>query len=189
MASRADAGRKEQTEALLTSFSSTLVTRLDQVVTGELKRSLPGIVNRALEGVKATADREIASKFRGLDGQVEAGVREAVAKVVNSPQTKDAISRSVAGALTASLQNQVTESYSFEFSKQSRGMEQAMQVALRKMGEQFTHGTREYEEVLQKRMKAAETQRREELTPLITGLAGQMQEMRAEVGTHFFFFK
>ena len=182
MASRADAGRKEQTEALLTSFSSTLVTRLDQVVTGELKRSLPGIVNRALEGVKATADREIASKFRGLDGQVEAGVREAVAKVVNSPQTRDTISRSVAGALTASLQNQVTESYSFEFSKQSRGMEQAMQVALRKMGEQFTHGTREYEEVLQKRMKAAETQRREELTPLITGLAGQMQEMRAEVG-------
>ena len=57
-----------------------------------------------------------------------------------------------------------------------------MQVALRKMGEQFTHGTREYEEVLQKRMKAAETQRREELTPLITGLAGQVQEMRAEVG-------
>merc|ERR1711997_931138 len=47
---------------------------------------------------------------------------------------------------------------------------------------QFTHGTREYEEVLQKRMKAAENQRREELTPLITGLAGQMQEMRAEVG-------
>ena len=186
MASRADAGRKEQTEALLTSFSSTLVTRLDQVVTGELKRSLPGIVNRALEGVKATADREIASKFRGLDGQVEAGVREAVAKVVNSPQTKDAISRSVAGALTASLQNQVTESYSFEFSKQSRGLEQAMQVALRKMGEQFTHGTREYEEVLQKRMKAAENQRREELTPLITGLAGQIQEMRAEVKKAFF---
>ena len=186
MASRADAGRKEQTEALLTSFSSTLVTRLDQVVTGELKRSLPGIVNRALEGVKATADREIASKFRGLDGQVEAGVREAVAKVVNSPQTKDAISRSVAGALTASLQNQVTESYSFEFSKQSRGLEQAMQVALRKMGEQFTHGTREYEEVLQKRMKAAENQRREELTPLITGLAGQMQEMRAEVRMNAF---
>ena len=185
MASRADAGRKEQTEALLTSFSSTLVTRLDQVVTGELKRSLPGIVNRALEGVKATADREIAAKFRGLDSQVEAGVREAVAKVVNSPQTKDSISRSVAGALTASLQNQVTESYSFEFSKHSRGMEQAMQSVLRKMGEQFTHGTREYEEVLQKRMKATEAQRKEELTPLITGLAGQVQEMRAEVRKTF----
>ena len=182
MASRADAGRKEQTEALLTSFSSTLVTRLDQVVTGELKRSLPGIVNRALEGIKSSADKEIANRFRGLDTQVESGVREAVTKVVNSSQTKDAISRSVASALTSSLQNQVAQSYSIEFSKHTRGMEQAMQLALRKMGEQFTQGTREYEEALQKRMKASEAQRREELTPLITGLAGQVQEMRAEVG-------
>ena len=182
MASRADAGRKEQTEALLTSFSSTLVTRLDQVVTGELKRSLPGIVNRALEGIKSSADKEIANRFRGLDTQVESGVREAVTKVVNSSQTKDAISRSVASALTSSLQNQVAQSYSIEFSKHTRGMEQAMQLALRKMAEQFTQGTREYEEALQKRMKASEAQRREELTPLITGLAGQVQEMRAEVG-------
>merc|ERR1712240_226615 len=182
MASRADAGRKEQTEALLTSFSSTLVTRLDQVVAGELKRSLPGIVNRALEGIKSSADKEIANRFRGLDTQVESGVREAVTKVVNSSQTKDAISRSVASALTSSLQNQVAQSYSIEFSKHTRGMEQAMQLALRKMGDQFTQGTREYEEVLQKRMKASEAQRREELTPLITGLAGQVQEMRAEMG-------
>jgi len=182
MASRADAGRKEQTEALLTSFSSTLVTRLDQVVTGELKRSLPGIVNRALEGIKSSADKEIANRFRGLDTQVESGVREAVTKVVNSSQTKDAISRSVASALTSSLQNQVAQSYSIEFSKHTRGMEQAMQLALRKMAEQFTQGTREYEEALQKRMKASEAQRREELTPLITGLAGQVQEMRAEMG-------
>ena len=60
-----------------------------------------------------------------------------------------------------------------------------MQSVLRKMGEQFTHGTREYEEVLQKRMKATEAQRKEELTPLITGLAGQVQEMRAEVRKTF----
>ena len=176
-----EAGRKEQTEALLASLSSSLVTRLDQVVTGELKRSLPGVVSRALDGVKTQVEREVATKLRGVEHQLEGGVKEILAKTIGSSQVREALGRNVASAVTESLQSSIQESYRAVFSQQSQGFEQALQVMVRQTGEQFALGTREYEGVVTRRLEAESLGRREELGPVLGSLGQGLQEVREGV--------
>jgi len=180
-AAREEVARKEQTEALLASLSSTLVTRVDQVVTGELKRSLPGAVTRALDGVKAAVERELAARVRGLEVQLEGTINELVGKTVNHPGTREAMARSVAAAVRDLLQATITSTYTAAFRQQVPDFERALQKMLRQVAEQFQQGTREYEVVLQRRLEVEETARREEVAPLVAGVAGGLQEVRGEV--------
>jgi len=180
-AAREEVARKEQTETLLASLSSTLVTRVDQVVTGELKRSLPSAVTRALDGVKAAVERELAARVRGLEVQLEGSINELVSKTVNNPGTREALSRSVAAAVRDMLQATITSTYTAAFRQQVPDFERALQQMLRQVAEQFQQGTREYEVLLQRRLEVEETARREEVAPLVAGVAGGLQEVRAEV--------
>ena len=190
-----ETGRQEQQEALLSSLSSSLVTRLDQVsilgllrpapppqvVTGELKRSMPGLVSRALDGVKAGVEREVGGKLRGLEQQLESSVAEILRQTVTSTATSEQIGRSVATVVTSSLGGVIQETYRAAFQQQAQGFERALQVMLRQMAEQFGAGAREYEAAVGRKLEVVEAGRREELAPVLQGVMAQVQEVREGV--------
>ena len=182
---RLEAGKTEQTEAMLASLSSTLVKRLDQIVTGELKRNLTEVVNRALEGVKSQMEREVSNKLQGLEIHLEDGkyffnsILKLYLKTLINPHTREVLARNVTQAVISALQSSITEGYKTAFHQQTIGFERALQTMLKQVAEQFNRGTKDYEMILTKWLEVVERQEVSEiLSPVLGRVEAQLQEVK-----------
>ena len=80
--------RKEQTDLVVSALTSTITQKMEQVVSQEMKRMLPGLVRRGMEG----AERDMVTKLGGLENRL--------AKELASSQSREAIGRAVAKGVT-----------------------------------------------------------------------------------------
>jgi len=160
---RLEVGMKQMQEKIIDQK-----TNIAQVIEKEIKRTLPGIVNRSIDGMIA-----------GTEKKVEFGVKEGVGRMLASQATKDGIARAVAGAVQDNLKNCITETYKVLFQQQMVGFERSMGSLLGQVNEQFRAGTREYEALLGRREVAEEAK----LAPHVAGLGAQVQELGGKVGS------
>jgi len=155
-------GRKEQTDKVVAALTSTVTTRMEQVVIQEMKRSLPGLVSRSLEGI----DREMKSKLGGLENRI--------VKEMACSQSRESIGRAVAGSVT----DMVEGGYKQAFSQQAVGFERALGSLLSQISEQFLAGSREYEAALGRRMEVENMGVKEIVTPLMSNVQSMVGEFR-----------
>ena len=148
-------------------------------MTGELKRNLPEVVNRALEGVKSQMEREVSNKLQGLEIHLEDGVKEILTKTVINPHTREVLARNVTQAVISTLQSSITEGYKTAFHQQTIGFERALQTMLKQVAEQFNRGTKDYEMILTKWLEVVERQEVSEiLSPVLGRVEAQLQEVK-----------
>ena len=61
-------GRKEQTDMVVSTLTSS-ITKKKQIVSQKMKRVLPGLVSRGMEGV----ERDMVTKLGGLENRLAKG--------------------------------------------------------------------------------------------------------------------
>ena len=154
-------------------------------MTGELKRNLPEVVNRALEGVKSQMEREVSNKLQGLEIHLEDGkyffnsILEMYLKTLINPHTREVLARNVTQAVISALQSSITEGYKTAFHQQTIGFERALQTMLKQVAEQFNRGTKDYEMILTKWLEVVERQEVSEiLSPVLGRVEAQLQEVK-----------
>ena len=59
-------GRKEQTDMVVSAHNSSIIKRIEQVVSQKMKRMLPSLVTRGMEGV----ERDMVTKLGGLENRL-----------------------------------------------------------------------------------------------------------------------
>ena len=59
-------GRKEQTYIMVSALPSTINKRMEQVVSQEVKRMLPSLVSKGMEGL----ERDMVTKLGGLENRL-----------------------------------------------------------------------------------------------------------------------
>ena len=68
LAGKARQGRKEQTDMVVSTLTSS-ITKKKQIVSQKMKRVLPGLVSRGMEGV----ERDMVTKLGGLENRLAKG--------------------------------------------------------------------------------------------------------------------
>ena len=144
------------------TLSSNINRRIEEAVSTEIKRSLPGLVNKSFTGL----EKELSHKLSGLETKV--------AKELSSGHSRDMIGRSVANSVT----ELVEASYKQAFANQVTGMERAFGVMLRQINDQFLAGTREYEAALVRRMEVENIEIKEIVNPLASSMQAVNNELR-----------
>ena len=118
-------GRKEQTDMVVSAHTSSIIKRMEQVVSQEMKRMLPSLVSRGMEGM----ERDMMTKLGGLENRL--------AKELVTSQSWEAIGRAVAKSVT----EMVDSSYRQAFGQQAAGFERALGSMLQQVSEQFMAGS------------------------------------------------
>ena len=162
---------KVQEEKMISYISKTLNTKIDQILTIDLKRNVAETVNRALEPLKTRIDSQIGHKLANAD-QV---VRESVFKIVSNPGFQETITKNVA----LSLKPVVAESYKEVLQSHLPGMERMMKQTLFDMNQTFLAGTKEYESVVRSRMEASEVSLRDEFSPFLRDIVRSIGNLTA----------
>jgi len=160
--------RKEEVEMVVTAMVGSVTSKMEHVVSQEMKNMLPGLVNRGMEGL----EKSLMSKVVGLETKMT--------KELATSQSREAVGRAVAGSVKEMVEN----SYRQAFTQQSAGFERALQNLLVQMSEQFLAGSREYEAALARRMEVENVGVRETVTPLVSslqGLTGEFRQMKDAV--------
>ena len=111
---KARQGRKEQTDMVVSALTGSITKRMEQIVSQEMKKMLPGLVSRGMEGM----ERDMVNKLGGLE--------------------KEAIGLAVANGVTEIVDG----SYRQAFGQQAAGFERAMGSMLQQISEQFMAGRR-----------------------------------------------
>ena len=107
-------GRKEQTDMVVSALTGSITKRMEQIVSQEMKKMLPGLVSRGMEGM----ERDMVNKLGGLE--------------------KEAIGLAVANGVTEIVDG----SYRQAFGQQAAGFERAMGSMLQQISEEFMAGRR-----------------------------------------------
>merc|ERR1719431_1061020 len=162
IAERSSLELKEQVDTLVAALTGSITKKMERVVSKEVQSSLPGIVNKSMEGL----ERNMMSKMVGLETKM--------VKELTTSQSREAIGRSVGVA----VKDLVETSYRQAFSQQTAGFERSLQSMLHQMSEQFVAGSREYEAALAKRMEVENTGVTEMVAPLVSSVQGMTGEFR-----------
>ena len=72
-------GRKEQTDMVVSALTGSITKRMEQIVSQEMKKMLPGLVNRGMDGM----ERDMVTKLGGLENRL--------AKELVTSQSREAI--------------------------------------------------------------------------------------------------
>ena len=122
-------GRKEQTDMVVSAHTSSIIKRMEQVVSQKMKRMLPSLVTRGMEGV----ERDMVTKLGGLENRL--------AKELVTSQLMEAIGRAMPKGVT----EMVDSSYRQAFGQQAAGagFERALGSMLQEVSEQFMAGSSE----------------------------------------------
>ena len=120
-------GRKEQTDMVVSAHTSSIIKRMEQVVSQKMKRMLPSLVTRGMEGV----ERDMVTKLGGLENRL--------AKELVTSQLMEAIGRAMPKGVT----EMVDSSYRQAFGQQAAGagFERALGSMLQEVSEQFMAGS------------------------------------------------
>ena len=116
--------RKEQTDMVVSGLTSSITKRMEQVVSQEMKRMLPSLVSRGMEGV----ERDMVTKLGGLESRL-------VEELATS-QSREAIGRAVAKGVAEMIDGSYRQAGGFE-----RGMVSRTLSMLQQISEQFMAGS------------------------------------------------
>merc|ERR550519_2634987 len=155
---------KDQTDAVVASVTNNIDKRLKQVVSQELNRTLPVIINRSL----GSLEKELVAKVVGVETRV--------AKELATPQFREAIGKAVASNMTEVIE----KSYKQAFAEQAAGFERALGSLLQQISEQFLAGSKEYEAALGRRMEVENVNVREMVAPVVSitqEVAGEFRKL------------
>ena len=80
--------RKEQTDMVVSALTGSITKKMEQIVSQEMKKMLPGLVSRGMDGM----ERDMVTKLGGLENRL--------AKELASSQSREAIDLAVAKGVT-----------------------------------------------------------------------------------------
>mgnify|MGYP001497468695 CR=1 FL=1 len=147
---------------VVSALTSTIKKRMEQVASQEVKRMLPSLVSKGMEGL----ERDMVTKLGGLENRL--------AKELVTSQSREAIGRAVAKSVT----EMVDSSYRQAFGQQAAGFERAMESMLQQVSEQFLAGSRKYKAALGRRMEVENVEVRDIVAPLVSTVQGMDGEFR-----------
>ena len=153
---------RQRIDELFVTLSASVSTKIEDTVGNEIKRALPVLVKKSLDGIHKDMNQKIS------------GLEHKVAKELTSGQSKDVISR----AVVKNVSELVDTSYKQAFANQMSGMERAFGAILRQINDQFLAGTREYEAALSRRTETEHVEIKEIVTPIVSSVQAVNNEMR-----------
>ena len=80
--------RKEQTDMVVSALTGSIIKKMEQIVSQEMKKMLPGLVSRGMDGM----ERDMVTKLGGLENRL--------AKELASSQSREVIGHAVAKGVT-----------------------------------------------------------------------------------------
>ena len=153
---------RQRIDELFVTLSASVNTKIEETVGTEIKRSLPVLVKKSLDGIH----KDMNQKISGLENKV--------VKELTSGQSKDMISR----AVVKNVSELVDASFKKAFANQMSGMENAFRVVLSQINDQFLAGTKEYEASLRRKMETENVEVKQMVTPIVSTVQAVNNEMK-----------
>ena len=153
---------RQRIDELFVTLSASVNTKIEETVGTEIKRSLPVLVKKSLDGIH----KDMNQKISGLENKV--------VKELTSGQSKDMISR----AVVKNVSELVDASFKKAFANQMSGMENAFRVVLSQINDQFLAGTKEYEASLRRKMETENVEVKQLVTPIVSTVQAVNNEMK-----------
>ena len=92
---------------LTQNLSGSMAGKIDSGIRQEMKKQLPQLIQQSLQGLSASLEQDV----RQRNAKNEAALRDAVAKMVHSKQTVEAVGQAVANALQSVVQAAFKENF------------------------------------------------------------------------------
>ncbi|KAG8437789.1 hypothetical protein GDO86_008481, partial [Hymenochirus boettgeri] len=154
------------------SLSGSLCSRMEKTVREEIKKNISQHISKIVDPVAGHLTSTVTAKLTAVEGLL----KESVAKMIKSKNFTDAISRTAADSLQASIQTAYRDAFQGFVVP---AFEKGCQSMFQQINNSFKQGTREYLQQLEVHLRNKMTQEQETHDPLMTRLQQVVDSLQA----------